>query len=61
MHSRLSYLFLSSHHLPMSAAFHPKKSLGQNFLVDGVHLARIVAAADLAPTDQVLEIGPGTG
>lgn len=39
----------------------PKKSLGQNFLVDGAHLARIVAAADLAPTDLVLEIGPGHG
>jgi 16S rRNA (adenine1518-N6/adenine1519-N6)-dimethyltransferase len=45
----------------MSADFHPKKSLGQNFLVDGAHLARIVAAADLTPTDQVLEIGPGQG
>ncbi|MBK8051615.1 MAG: ribosomal RNA small subunit methyltransferase A [Anaerolineales bacterium] len=39
----------------------PKKSLGQNFLVDGAYLARIVAAADLAPTDLVLEIGPGHG
>lgn len=45
----------------MSADFHPKKSLGQNFLVDGVHLARIVDAADLTPTDRVLEIGPGQG
>ena len=42
-------------------AFQPKKSLGQNFLVDPVHLARIVAAAELAATDQVLEIGPGQG
>src|SRR5689334_4244122 len=39
----------------------PKKSLGQNFLVDGTHLDRIVAAADLRPSDVVLEIGPGLG
>jgi len=39
----------------------PKKGLGQNFLVDSVHLARIAAAANLAPTDTVLEIGPGLG
>lgn len=39
----------------------PKKSLGQNFLIDPVHLARIAAAADLGPTDTVLEIGPGLG
>jgi len=39
----------------------PKKSLGQNFLVDESHLARIAAGADLSPTDTVLEIGPGLG
>jgi 16S rRNA (adenine1518-N6/adenine1519-N6)-dimethyltransferase len=39
----------------------PKKSLGQNFLVDATYLDRIVAAADLKPTDVVLEIGPGLG
>lgn len=39
----------------------PKRSLGQNFLIDAGHLDRIVAAADLAPTDTVLEIGPGLG
>ena len=37
------------------------KSLGQNFLHDGNQLRRIVAAAELGPTDQVLEIGPGLG
>ena len=37
------------------------KSLGQNFLHDGNQLRRIVAAAELAATDQVLEIGPGLG
>ena len=39
----------------------PKKSLGQNFLVDKSHLARIAAVADLSPADTVLEIGPGLG
>jgi 16S rRNA (adenine1518-N6/adenine1519-N6)-dimethyltransferase len=37
------------------------KSLGQNFLHDGNQLRRIVTAAALAPTDRVLEIGPGLG
>ena len=38
-----------------------KRSLGQNFLVDGRVLARVVDAAELSPSDQVLEIGPGRG
>jgi 16S rRNA (adenine1518-N6/adenine1519-N6)-dimethyltransferase len=37
------------------------RSLGQNFLHDGNQLRRIVAAAELAPADRVLEIGPGLG
>jgi len=40
---------------------HPKKGLGQNFLVDPAQRARIVAAADLTPDDTVLEVGPGPG
>jgi Dimethyladenosine transferase (rRNA methylation) len=40
---------------------HPRKGLGQNFLVDPVHRGRIVAAAQLGPEDAVLEIGPGPG
>jgi 16S rRNA (adenine1518-N6/adenine1519-N6)-dimethyltransferase len=39
----------------------PKQSLGQNFLHDEGLLARIAAAAELAPEDEVLEIGPGLG
>ncbi len=39
----------------------PKKSLGQNFLVDQRALERIVEAAELGPEDLVLEIGPGLG
>jgi 16S rRNA (adenine1518-N6/adenine1519-N6)-dimethyltransferase len=42
-------------------AVRPKKSLGQHFLVDPIHRARIVAAADLISGDLVLEIGSGRG
>jgi 16S rRNA (adenine1518-N6/adenine1519-N6)-dimethyltransferase len=37
------------------------KSLGQNFLHDHNQLRRIVDAAELTRSDQVLEIGPGLG
>ncbi len=40
---------------------HPKKDLGQNFLVDPSHRGRIVAAAELTADDTVLEVGPGPG
>jgi 16S rRNA (adenine1518-N6/adenine1519-N6)-dimethyltransferase len=39
----------------------PKRSLGQNFLVDEGHLDHIAAAAALSPADAVVEIGPGVG
>jgi 16S rRNA (adenine1518-N6/adenine1519-N6)-dimethyltransferase len=39
----------------------PRKGLGQNFLVDPLHLAKIVAAAELTTADTVVEIGPGPG
>lgn len=39
----------------------PKKSLGQNFLVDAGAARRIVEAAELSTQDQVLEVGPGVG
>lgn len=39
----------------------PNKGLGQNFLVDGNILRKIVALAGIAPGDRVLEIGPGLG
>ncbi|MFT8872664.1 MAG: 16S rRNA (adenine(1518)-N(6)/adenine(1519)-N(6))-dimethyltransferase RsmA [Sporolactobacillus sp.] len=42
-------------------AFTLKKSLGQNFLVDGNILGKIVDAADLHAESLVLEIGPGAG
>ncbi len=47
--------------LLQQAGLAPKKSLGQNFLVDEGPLRLIVTAADLSPADAVLEIGPGLG
>lgn len=38
-----------------------KKSLAQNFLTDRRIVSRIIAAADIVPDDNVLEIGPGRG
>ncbi|MFA5877893.1 MAG: 16S rRNA (adenine(1518)-N(6)/adenine(1519)-N(6))-dimethyltransferase RsmA [Candidatus Staskawiczbacteria bacterium] len=40
---------------------HPSKGLGQNFLVDKATLNKIVSAAGIKPSDNILEIGPGTG
>jgi 16S rRNA (adenine1518-N6/adenine1519-N6)-dimethyltransferase len=40
---------------------HPRKRLGQSFLVDWHVLGRILAAADVGPQDTVLEIGAGLG
>ena len=39
----------------------PNKRLGQNFLVDPNIVRKIVALAELGPSDHVLEIGPGRG
>lgn len=39
----------------------PTKRLGQNFVHDPNTVRRIIAAADLAPTDVVIEVGPGLG
>lgn len=37
------------------------KGLGQNFLVDQAALDKIAEAADLSASDNVVEVGPGTG
>lgn len=42
-------------------SFTPKKSLGQNFLINPNVAKRIVDACQLKPSDSVLEIGPGKG
>jgi 16S rRNA (adenine1518-N6/adenine1519-N6)-dimethyltransferase len=39
----------------------PRKSLGQNFLIDHNLIRKLVDASGVGPGDPVLEIGPGTG
>jgi len=39
----------------------PKKSLGQNFLVNQGVLNKIIVAAEIKKDDIILEVGPGTG
>lgn len=39
----------------------PTKALGQNFVIDGGTIRRIVRAAGVGPHDRVLEVGPGLG
>ncbi len=43
------------------AAPRPKRSLGQNFLVDSHYIERIVNAVAPVNTDTIIEIGPGRG
>ena len=38
-----------------------QKKFGQNFLIDGRVLEKIIAAAEITEEDMVLEIGPGIG
>lgn len=40
---------------------HPNKAFGQNFLINREVLEQIIAAAELDGTEQVLEVGAGTG
>ena len=39
----------------------PSKRLGQSFLIDANVVAKILAAAEVAPEDRVFEVGPGAG
>lgn len=48
-------------HILKAFGLRASKRLGQNFLVDGSVVQSIVAAAEIAPGDKVLEIGPGIG
>lgn len=41
--------------------FHPKKSLGQNFLTNPRIVEKIIATADLTGGEIVVEVGPGFG
>ncbi len=49
------------HALLDAHGLHPKRSLGQNFLVDPNTARRVVSLADLPAGTPVLEIGPGLG
>jgi 16S rRNA (adenine1518-N6/adenine1519-N6)-dimethyltransferase len=44
-----------------AAGVRPRKSRGQNFLIQPGIADRIVAAAAIAPGDEVVEVGPGLG
>jgi 16S rRNA (adenine1518-N6/adenine1519-N6)-dimethyltransferase len=39
----------------------PTKTLGQNFVIDGNTIRRIVSVANIGPDEIVLEVGPGLG
>lgn len=39
----------------------PTKTLGQNFVIDGNTIRRIISAANVSPDETVLEVGPGLG
>ena len=39
----------------------PTKKLGQNFVIDGNTVRRIVKTANVRPGDRVVEVGPGLG
>ena len=39
----------------------PKKSLGQNFLIDKGIIEKICNTGNITKNNNVLEIGPGTG
>jgi len=42
-------------------SFRPKKRLGQHSLVNRGVLQQVLTAADILPTDTIIEVGPGTG
>ena len=42
-------------------SFRPKKRLGQHFLVNHGVLQQFMPAADIVPTDTIIEVGAGTG
>ena len=54
-------LIRETRHLLRDYDIHPKKRYGQNFMVDGTVLQRLVSYADLTGKDVVLEVGAGLG
>lgn len=43
------------------AGIRPTKTLGQNFVLDGGTVRKIVRQADVVPGERVVEVGPGLG
>ena len=41
--------------------FIPKKSLGQNFLIDNNVINKIVELGNISQNDTIIEVGPGNG
>lgn len=44
-----------------SAGINPLRRFGQNFLIDGNLMGKLIASAEVTRADVVLEVGPGTG
>jgi len=57
----VSRQYLNAQALLREYGLQPKKSLGQNFLVDPNGLDKVMLAAGVGPKDTVLEIGAGLG
>lgn len=57
----MSLNFLNIQPLLKRYHIHPKKSLGQNFLVEPAGLMKVINAAELSGSEEVLEIGAGLG
>ncbi len=57
----MSRKYLNAKALLREYGLQPKKSLGQNFLVDPNGLDKVMLAAGVGPKDTVLEIGAGLG
>lgn len=53
--------FLNIQPLVKRYSIHPKKSLGQNFLVEPAGLMKVIHAANLNGSEEVVEIGAGLG
>jgi len=54
-------LLAETRRLLRQSGTHARKGLGQHFLIDREVLGLIISAAELAPTDVVVEIGSGLG
>ncbi len=54
-------LFNELQNLMIKYRFRPKRKLSQNFVVNEALVQKLVELADLKKSDNVLEIGPGTG